>query len=150
MSTPRARSRASSAASSTGWLVSPPAVRKTWSAPAPSVRTASVSTTGPRAVASGGPEGAGERSEADHVDAGGAEDRHQELPDQAEADHAGGLAEPRVGLPVALHGDGADGGEGGVLAADPGGHGHAQVARDPVVLGVEGVLVAGAGDLLAH
>ena len=35
-----------------------------------------------------------------------------------------------------------------MLSGDPFRHGDAQVARDPVVLGVEGVAVAGAGDPL--
>ena len=103
---------------------------------------------GGRPAPLGQPAPLGRRVEADHVDPGGPQELHEQLPDQAEADDAGGLPEPRLRLPVALHGDGAHGGEGGVLGGDRIGQGHAQVARDPVVLGVEGVAVAGAGDPL--
>ena len=159
MSTTLARSRASSAASSTGCVgvaaggqedvVGPGAVgeggeRLQHRAAAGRVGRAA----GGRADLLGQPAPLGRRVEADHVDAGRPQDLHQQLPDQAEPDDAGGLPQPRLRLPVALHGDGPDGGEGGMLGGDPLGHGHAQVARDPVVLGVEGVAVAGAGDPL--
>ncbi len=53
MSTTRPRSRLSRAASSTGWLLPPPAARYTWSTPYPSVSSATAAST---AAAPGSPQ----------------------------------------------------------------------------------------------
>ena len=90
-----------------------------------------------------------EHVQPDHPDPGRDQQPDHELADQAEADHAGGLAQLRLGPADAVHGDRADGGEGGVLGLHLTGHGHAHVDRDPVVLGVQRVLVPGRGDQLA-
>jgi len=49
-----------------------------------------------------------------------------------------------------LHRNGADSRESGVLSRNPSRNRRAQVYRYPVVFGVQGVLVAGCGDQLAH
>ena len=66
-----------------------------------------------------------------------------ELADEAEPDDARRLPERDLGPADALHRDGADGRERGVLrAARPVGDRHAEVRRHPVDLGVQRVLVA--------
>jgi hypothetical protein len=77
------------------------------------------------------------------ADTGGNEQPYHQLSDQPEADDARRLAELHLGPAHALHGDGSDRRERGVLRHDTGGNGHAQVGRDPVQLRVEGELVAG-------
>ena len=77
------------------------------------------------------------------------EEADHELADEAEADDARRVAELNLGAPDAVHGDRADGGEGGVLGRDAPRDRCAQVDRDPVVLGVQRVLVARRGDQLA-
>ena len=79
----------------------------------------------------------------------GDEELHRELADEAEADHARGLAELRLGAPHPLHRDRADGRERGVLRTHTGADGHAEVRRHPVDLGVQRVLVPRARDELA-
>ncbi len=161
MSTTRARSRASLAAASTGPLDDPPAARSTWSAPRPPVISAErllerlhalVGGRGAqhRAGLLGQPAAVVEHVEPDDADAGGDQEPDHELTDEAEADDAGGVAELDLGAPHAVHGDRPDGGEGGMLGRDSPRDGDAQVRRDPVVLGVQGVLVAGRRDDLAH
>ena len=90
----------------------------------------------------------------EHVQAGdpdprGDQEPDHQLADQAETDDAGGVAELDLGPPHPVHGDGAHGGEGGVLGQDPLGHHGAQVGRDPVVLRVQRVLVARGRDQVA-
>ena len=53
--------------------------------------------------------------DADDTDTGCNEQPDHQLSDQSEAYDAGRLAELRLGPPHALHGDGPDGREGGVL-----------------------------------
>ena len=133
MSTTRARSRARRAASSTGPLVSPPAARKTWSAPRPpvAVRTDLLDVRralGVRRGAARAPACLGEPAalldgvDADDPHPGGDEQPHDELADEPEADDARHLAELRLAAAHALHGDGADGGERRVLRGDALGH----------------------------
>ena len=158
MSTIRARSRASFTAASTGPLVLPPADRNTWSAPRPLVILASSASTlsrssgDPQATAPDflrQPAALGHRVDADRLDAGRREQPDDELADQAEADDGGGLAELDLAAPHALHRDGGNGGERGVLGQHPVGDRRAQVDRHPVVVGVQCLLIAGAGDELA-
>ena len=95
------------------------------------------------------PAALGHRVDADRLHAGRREQPDHQLADQAEADDGGGLAELHLGAAHALHRDGGHGGERGVLGQHPGGDSRAQVDRHPVVLGVQRLLVAGAGDELA-
>src|SRR5215468_5138845 len=53
--------------------------------------------------------------EPDDPDPGGDQQADRKLPDEAEPDHAGGVAQLRLGAPHAVHGDRPDGGERGVL-----------------------------------
>ncbi len=158
MSTIRARSLASFTAASTGPLVLPPADRNTWSAPRPLVILASSASTlsrssgDPQATAPDllGQAAAGRhRVDADRLHAGRREQPDDQLADQPEADDGGGLAQLHLGPAHALHGDGRHRGERGVLGQHPVGDGRAQVHRDPVVLGVQRLLVPRAGDQLA-
>ena len=87
--------------------------------------------------------------ETDHPQAGSDEQADHELADQAKADHAGGFPKLRLGAAHAVHGDRPDGREGGVLGQDAVRDWHAHVDGDPVVLGVQRVLVTGRGDQLA-
>ena len=84
--------------------------------------------------------------EPDHADAGGDKETDHELADEAQADHARGLAQLDLALTYAVHGDGPDGREGGVLGRYALGDRGAHIGRDPVVLRVQRVLVAGRGD----
>ena len=160
MSTTRARSRASFTAVSTGPLDDPPAARNTWSAPRPPVISASACWTASmpcvggrraqhRAGLLGQPAAVLDHVEPDDADPGGDQQPDHQLADEAQADHARGLAQLDLGAPHAVHGDRPDGGEGGMLGRDAPGDRGAQVDGDPVVLGVQGVLVAGRGDELA-
>ena len=160
MSTTWARSRASRAAASTGPLDDPPAARNTWSAPRPPDISASACWTAsmPSSVGAAHSVGAGllgrPAALLEHVQPGdpdprGDQEPDHQLADQAEADDAGGVAELDLGPPHPVHGDGAHGGEGGVLGQDPLGDHGAQVGRDPVVLRVQRVLVARGRDQLA-
>ena len=88
--------------------------------------------------------------EADHADPGGDEQADHKLADQAQADHAGGFPQLGLGAAHAVHGDRPDGREGSVLGQNAPRDGHAHVDRDPVVLGVQRVLVAGRCHQLAH
>ena len=155
MSTTVARSRASRAASSTGWLEEPPATRKIRSAPSPPEALDSACSTAATPVVVGrrAQQGAGLLGqpatvlvgiEADHPHPGGHEQLDDQLPDQAQADDARGVPDLDVALADALQGDGAHGGEGGQLGRDAVGHRHAEIGRHPVDLGVERELVAGA------
>ena len=87
--------------------------------------------------------------EPDHANPGGHEETDHELADEAQADHARGLAQLDLALAYAVHGDGPDGREGGVLRRDALRDRDAHVGRDPVVLRVQRVLVACRGDQLA-
>jgi hypothetical protein len=87
--------------------------------------------------------------EPDHADAGGNEETDHQLTDEAQADHARGLAQLDLALAHAVHGDGPDGREGGVLGRDARRNRDAHVEGDPVVLRVQRVLIAGRGDQLA-
>jgi hypothetical protein len=57
---------------------------------------------------------------------------------------------PLTSRAAPVHGDRPDGGEGGVLGQDILRDRHTQVDRNPVVLGVQGELIAGRGDDLAR
>ena len=157
MSTIRARSRASFTAASTGPLLLPPADRNTWSAPRPLVIFASSASTVSRSSgdpAAGArllrePAPVGHRVDADRLHAGRDEQPDHELADQAEADDGGRLAELDLGAAHAVHGDRCHGGERGVFWRHAVGDRRAEVDRHPVVLGVQRLLVAGAGDELA-
>ncbi len=83
------------------------------------------------------------------MDARGAQDLHQDLTHEAEADDAGRLAELRFRLAESLHRDGADGGEGGVQRRHLLRNRDAQILRHPVVFRVQRELIARAGDALA-
>ena len=85
---------------------------------------------------------------ADHSDAGRAQDLHQQLPDQSEADDAGGLAQLHLRLAETVQRDAADGGERSVLHRHAVRNGHRQVLRDEVELGVIAVADAGTSDAL--
>ena len=87
--------------------------------------------------------------EPDHADPGGDEETDHELADEAQADHARGLTQLDLALAHAVHGDGPDGREGGVLGRDARRNRDAHVDGDPVVLGVQRILVARRGDQLA-
>ena len=160
MSTTRARSLASLAAVSTGALEDPPAARKTWSAPRPAEISSSERSDGRhtlvgrcraqhRAGLLGQPAALLDHVEPDDTDSRGDEETDHELADEAEADDARRVAELDFGAPDAVHGDRPHRGEGGVLGRDAPRDRCAQVDRDPVVLGMQGVLVARRRDKLA-
>lgn len=85
----------------------------------------------------------------DDTDPRGGEELHHELPDQAEADDKGHLAELRLALADALHRDRPDGAEGRVPRREAVRHRGVEVLRHPVQLGVQRVLIAGAGHEVA-
>ena len=160
MSTTRARSLASRAAVSTGALEDPPAARNTWSAPRPPVISSSDAWMAamPSSVRCRAPDRAGllgqpaallDHVEPDDADPRGDEETDHELADEAEADDARRVAELDFGAPHAVHRDRPHRGEGGVLGRDAPRDRRAQVDRNPVVLGVQGVLVARRRDELA-
>ena len=91
-----------------------------------------------------------DRVDPDHLHPRGDEQPDHELADQAEADDGRRLAELDLGPPHAVHGDRAHRREGGMLGQDARGDGGAEVDRDPVVLGMQRMLVAGRGDQLSH
>jgi hypothetical protein len=74
----------------------------------------------------------------------------QQLSDEPEADDARRLTQSGFGLTIALHGDGTDGRERGMLRRDALRHGHAEIRRYPIELGVQRVLVAAARDSLSN
>jgi len=82
--------------------------------------------------------------------AGGARHLGGEQAEQAEADDGDALAELGRGQAQAVEGDGAEGGEGGLLEFERVGQAGEQVARDAGVFGVDGEAAAGAGDALAE
>ena len=161
MSTTVARSRARRAATSAGSLETPPATRNTRSAPSPPDTLARACldrgqtlrrpgrrhSTAPAFSASA--QRSATTSRPDHLDPRGDEQADDELADQPQADDTRGVTDLGVALAHTLHGDGSDGGEGGQAGVDRIGHRHAEVRRHPVDLGMEGELVARAGDDLA-
>ena len=76
------------------------------------------------------------------------EEPYYELTDEPEPDHTRGLTKRDLGAPDALHGDGSDRGERGVLGGNTVRYRDAQVRRYPVHLRVQGELVARGGDHL--
>ena len=96
-----------------------------------------------------GPAAGLDHVQAHDLDAGGDQEPDDELTDQPEPDHTGGLAERDLGAPDALHRDRPDRGERGVLGGNTVRHRDAQVRRYPVDLRVQGELVARGGDHLA-
>ena len=85
----------------------------------------------------------------DDAAAGGAQDLGGELADQPQPDHRDALAEADVGLTHAVQRDAADRGEGRLREVDPLGNRHAEVRRDVVDLGVDGVVAAAARNAIA-
>ncbi len=82
--------------------------------------------------------------ETHHPHPGGHQELGDELAHQAEPDHAGCVPQLGLGPAHPVHGDGTDGGEGSQRGGQTVGHRHAKVDGNPVDLGVQGVLVAGA------
>ena len=104
---------------------------------------------GDRASLLGQPASVLDDVEPDNADAGRDEQPHHQLADEAETDHQAGLAELRLGPPDALHGNRAHGGKRRLLRGNSPRHRGAQVDRDPVVFGVQGVFIARGRDQLA-
>ena len=86
--------------------------------------------------------------ESDDPDTCSNEQLHHELADEAEPDHARQLAELHLGAAYAVHCNGANGREGGVLGRHSDGHWHAEVHGHPVHFRVQGVVVTCARDEL--
>ncbi len=86
---------------------------------------------------------------ADDADSRGGQELHHELPDQAEADDQRHFAELRLALADALQRDRPNGAEGRVPGREAVRHRGVEVLRHPVQLGVQRVLVAGAGHEVA-
>jgi hypothetical protein len=85
-----------------------------------------------------------------HPHAGGGQEPHRQLAHQSQADDARRVAELDLAAPHPVHGDRPHRREGGMLGGHPAGHRGAQIDRDPVVLGMQGVLAACRRDQLAH
>ena len=101
-------------------------------------------------VGRGGRDGAGALRESasvrhhvepDHPYTGRDEQLNDELADEAEPDHARSLTELDFGAPHCVHGDRSDGRERGMFRRDTIGDRDAEVARNPVDLRVEGMVV---------
>src|SRR5258706_73502 len=80
--------------------------------------------------------------EPEHAHSRSDQQAHDQLANEAKTDHAGGLPELGFGSAHPVHGDRADGREGGMLRLDAIGNGDAEVHWNPVELSVQGVLVA--------
>lgn len=157
MSTTRPRSRQSLAASSTGWLLPPCGgqVHLVHAVTAGEFGDGGFHGRGGGIAAGRGAQSLGECAARrvgvgpDDADPRGDEELHHELPDQPEADDQCHLAELRLALADALHRDRPDGAEGRVPRRETVRHRGVEVLRHPVQLGVQRVLVAGAGHEVA-
>ncbi len=86
----------------------------------------------------------------DHHDTSAAQQAHQDLPDQAEADHAGRLAKTKLRLAHRLQRDRGDRGERGLVERGAIRHRNAEIHWHPIVFGVRRILIAAAADPLPH
>ena len=86
---------------------------------------------------------------ADHAAAGGAQELDADQADETETDHEYRVTQGNIGLTHAVHGDGADGSEGGFPRIDGGTHLGAEIFRDEHVLRMTGDTFTGAHDPIA-
>ena len=82
--------------------------------------------------------------QSDHLNAGGHEQLHDQLPDQTQADNARGISDLDVSLANPLQSDRAHSGKCRQLRRHAIGYGHTEIGRYPVDFGMKGKFIAGA------